>query len=49
MRVSTRLFGEPFAEAALNFLLQESSIATGVLQPAPHFIENVEVVLNVFN
>ncbi len=48
-RVSTRLFGEPFAEATLHFLLRECAVDAGILQPATYLVENVEVVLDVFN
>jgi hypothetical protein len=46
---STRLFGEPFAEATLDFLLRESTVDAGILQPATHLVENVEMVLNVLH
>jgi hypothetical protein len=45
----TRLLDEPFAKPCFNFFLGESTVRSSVFQPASHFVENVEVVLNVLD
>ena len=45
----TRLFGEPFAETTLNFFLRKNPIDARIFQSSTHLVENVEMVLNVFD
>jgi hypothetical protein len=45
----TRLLDEPFAKPCFNFFLGESTAGSSVFQPAPYFVENVEVVLDVLD
>jgi hypothetical protein len=45
--VATRLLGKPLAQPLLNVVLRERPMLFGVIQPVAHFIEDIEVVLDV--
>jgi len=45
--VATSLLGEPSAEASFHFLLRKGPVQAGIFEPSTHFIENVEMILNV--
>jgi hypothetical protein len=46
-RAATRLLGKPLAQPFLYVILRERSLLFGVFQPVAHFIEDVEMVLDV--
>jgi hypothetical protein len=45
----TRLLDKPFAKSCFNFFLGEITVRSSVFQTAPHFLENVEVILDVLD
>jgi hypothetical protein len=49
MRGATMLLAEPFAETAFDLFLRESAIRVGVFESAAHFVQNVEMVLDVLD
>jgi len=46
--VETKLLGEPFAQPLFGLFLRKRALLMGVVQAAPHFVEDIQMVLNVF-
>jgi len=47
--VATRLLGKPRAEPLLYVILRECSLGSGIFEAVAHFVEDVEMILNVLN
>jgi hypothetical protein len=45
----TRLLGKPFAKACFDFFLRQCSIDPGIIQPAPDFVGNIQMILDILD